>query len=333
MQLPSDFREALTAARTLAVRGQWEALRVRIAGEAEALAASTELVLLLAEAELRLGNPHSVRRLLRDLEPRLTLDANGAALRRSMNLLGAALFELGELEEAEALFGRALELANADGDALLVARATNGLGAIANIRGRHEQALVLYLLAIPACQRVGSAIGLAESFHNMAITFRDVQQLEEADEYELRAIEYAREAGSAKLLAMARVGRAELCLLRGDARLANAGASIAAAEYAAIPDPIGEADALRLVGASHAALGEWADALHALERAVTLARQHGSALVEAEALSARARLHASAGSPERARVDAADALAIYERLGAAAECEGVERMLGELDES
>jgi tetratricopeptide (TPR) repeat protein len=245
--------------------------------------------------------------------------ADGAALRRAANLLGAAHFELGELDAARAAFERAVELASGDGDDFLVARATNSLGAIANIRGEHGRALSLYQLAIPMHQRIGSAIGLAESWHNMAITYRDVRNLGEADECERRAMEYAREAGSARLAAMAQAGRAELSLLRGDPELAHAGARRAASEYAAVPDPIGEADALRLAGAARLASGAVAEAVEALDRAVALARTHESALVEAEALRARAEARAAAGERAGAISDAEGAVALFERLGATEE--------------
>jgi tetratricopeptide (TPR) repeat protein len=159
----------------------------------------------------------------------------------------------------------------------------------------------------------------------MAITFRDVRQLDQADEYERRAIEFARAAGSQRLLAMARVGRAELSLLRGDARVAEAAARVALAEYGAIPDPAGEADALRLIGAACATLGAPVQALAALNDAVELAAEHGSALVEAEARRTRAEILEAAGKRPEARADAAAAIAIFDRLGAASEREMLER--------
>lgn len=48
-----------------------------------------------------------------------------------------------------------------------------------------------------------------EALHDMAISFRDLGQLEEAERHKRRAIEFAHQAGSAQVLAMARVGRAE----------------------------------------------------------------------------------------------------------------------------
>lgn len=268
-----------------------------------------------AEQELRQG---LLRPALQRLDAALPSLERGdpAVYRRAVNMLGAAHFELGELEEASRAFARALELANIAGDPLIIGRATNNLGMIANIGGRREEALTRYQLAIPAYQRVGSSAGLAETCHNLAITYRDLEQFEAADRYERRAIQYAREAGNARLIAMAEVGRAELSLLRGEAAVAEAGGQRGAARYAAIPDYLGEADALRITGAARTRLGALGRAREALDRAVCLAAEHGSALIEAESREARARLAAVTREWDAVRTDAEAALALFAQLGA-----------------
>jgi len=48
--------------------------------------------------------------------------------------------------------------------------------------------MALYNLAVSAHQRLGNRRGLAECYHNMAITYRDLGRLEEADELEQRSV-------------------------------------------------------------------------------------------------------------------------------------------------
>jgi tetratricopeptide (TPR) repeat protein len=305
-------------ARSHAARGDWGAVRSLLAG-ATLAGYEPELVLLGAEAELRLGAPRTAAERLRDAFAVIARSGDGASLRRACNLLGAAAFELGDLTESHAAFSRALELANADGDHLLVARATNNLGAIANLRGDRSAALAHFHLAIPAYQQLGHAVGLAECCHNIAIAYRDDRRIEEADEYERRAIEYARESGSQMVGAMARAGRAELSLLRGDPRMAELGALMAASEYRRLADPIGEADALRLAGEARTAFGAFDRALVALDQAVALASAHGAALIRAEALRARAEAAFGHGDRIVAVADARAARDAFEQLGAADE--------------
>jgi len=190
------------------------------------------------------------------------------------------------------------------------------MGAIANIRGRREEALSMYQLAIPAYQRLGNAAGLAQSLHNMALSFRHLGRLEQASDYEQRAMQYATECANGPLVALAWRGRAELSLLSGDARLAEVGAERAAAQFARVPDPIREADALRVVGAARLTLGRLADARSVLERALRLAREHGSRLVEGETLRVLAECFVRLGDREGARRELATAIGIFEVLGA-----------------
>jgi tetratricopeptide (TPR) repeat protein len=217
-----------------------------------------------------------------------------------------------------------LSEANAHRDDLTTGRATNNLGTVANLRGRHEAALALYRLAVPAYQRAGHTTGLGETHHNIAITLRDLHRYDEADRHERRAIEYAREAGNLRLQAMARAGRAELCLLRGEPVLAIAGARLAAEDYGTVPDPVGEADALRLIGVAQTTLGEAGPARQALGRALQLAERHGSSLIRAEALRARAALFRSLGNVRDAETDVRKALEIFDQLGAQVERQALE---------
>ena len=317
----------LTSARAHAATGEWDVVRRLLRSEVSAAREHPELVTLRGEAELRTGNPREARSWLSEMLPLVEKSGDRAALRRAVNQIGVAEVELGALDDAERTLAWALELGRRDDDDLLVARATNNLGAIANIRGHRGEALALYQLAIPAYQRLGHLIGLAESFHNMAISFRDLGRLDGADECERRAIDFAREAGGGPLLALAHLGRAELALRTGDAGLAEAAARRAAEQFAALPDQIREADALRVAGAAAAAQGKSDAAAEALERSLTLARAFGSPLIEAEVLYARATLKRGTGDSAGALADARAAAAIYERLGATVARQAVEEWL------
>ena len=277
-----------------------------------------------AESLLRSGDACEARALIVSALPAIERSGDRALLRQSVNLLGAASFELGDLTDAEAAFHRVLDLARRDGDDLLVARATNNLGAIANVRGQRDEALAMYALAVAAYQRLGQSRGLAHAYHNMAITFRDVGLLDRADEHERRAIEFAREADTPHVIALARIGRAEISLLRGDARLAEATALLVAREFADHPDRIEEANALRVAGTARLALGRMDGAHRFLSHALTLARKHGAALTEAETLRALAQLHARNGDVFEARELAGLAIGLFDRLGARADRDALE---------
>ena len=296
--------------------GDWIAVRDLLEAHPDAVALSGELTALYGEVLLRTGRSQAAREWLTQGLLRLERRGERVSLRRVMNLLGVSLFELGQLEEAAAILEQVAELAWSNGDDLLVAKARNNLGTIANVRGQRDKALTLYQLAVPVYQRLGSPSGLAECYHNMAITYRDSSALEQADECERRAIEFAHQAGSRRLTALARLGRAEISLRRGEVSLAEVGASHAASAFREAADPVGEGDALRLIGVARTLQGKLDLARSALETALSLTREHGAALNEAETLRALAEWAAAEGNHDVARVHASGAVMLLERLGA-----------------
>ena len=306
----------LQRARRHVTAGEWGDALMILREQADAARTHPELATMRADAELRTGHPREARQWLASALPLIERSGDRAALRKAVNQLGVAEIELGALDAAELVLGRALELARADNDDLLMAHATNNMGAIANIRGRRDEALTLYQLAIPAYQRLGNVAGLAQSLHNMAISFRHLGQRERANDYEQRAIVYATECANGPLLALAWLERAELSLEAGDAALAEVGAQRAAAEFAKVPDPIREADALRVVGAARLTIPRVADAQAVLERALVLARAHGSRLVEGETLRVLAACFVALGDRGAAERELATAIGIFDSLGA-----------------
>jgi tetratricopeptide (TPR) repeat protein len=320
MDLSARLAPLLQRVRQHASSGEWADALLILREEDDALRDHPELATLRADAELRTGHPREARQWLASTLPQLERSGDRAALRKAMNQLGVAEIELGELDEAERVFGRALELARDDGDALLTAHATNNMGTIANIRGRPGEALTLYQLAIPAYQRLGNVAGLAQSLHNMAISFRHLDQLDRAGEYAQRAVAYATECSNGPLIALTWLERAELALRIGDPALAEVGAQRAAAQFAKIPDPIREADAYRVIGAARVRLGSLADAQKVLEQALAIAREHGSRLVQGETWRALAECLAARDDRPAAREALSTAVTIFTELGADEQC-------------
>jgi len=277
---------------------------------------------LVAEAMLRTARPRDAEEWLRRLLPGMEQD-DAYEWRRGVNMRGVALFEMGELDEAEKVFDRVMELGHAVNDPLLVARATNNLGQIANVRGRRREALDLYRLAVPAYQQLGDIQGLAGTYHNMAISYLCLDQLTQADECELQAIEFAREVSAIRLAALARIGRADVALRRGEAEIAYVTALRVAIECHSLADPAGAADGLRIVGLACIERGELDDAAVALTHAWTLAERCANPVLSADALRAYAKLAVARGSIGGARRHANAALGLYKRAGAVADYEAL----------
>jgi tetratricopeptide (TPR) repeat protein len=306
-------------ARVAARAGQWPEV-LDLLGTRREPPPEPERVMLVAEAMLRTARPRDAESWLRDSMPIMERnDDDGASWRRAINMRGVALFELGELDEAEATFQRVQELGHSEDDPLLVARATNNLGQIANVRGKHTEALALYQLAIAAYQQLGNVQGLAGAYHNMAISYMNLNQLTKADECELQAIEFARTTSDLRLAALARIGRADVALKRGDSEIAYVTALRVAIECHSLADPAGAADGLRVVGMACIARGELDDAAVALTHAWNLAERSANPILSADALRAYAHLAIARGSVRGARKHASAALDLYAKAGALAE--------------
>ena len=326
--MPRVSDSLLAAARERAAAGAWREVVSLLSSHVTDQDGLTEEAVLYCEAILYLGEERRTLEFLRGIVPQRAVDADRRLYRRAVNMMGVASFAIGELEQAAAALQEALDMATQDEDHLLLAQATNNLGAIANLQGRHEDALWHYRLAIPTLQRIGQRSRLANVHHNIGITLRDTGALDEADEHELKAMEYATESGGLRLAAMGRAGRAEIALRRGDAAFAESTARLASEELESLGDPLNEADAHRVVGTACAAQHRNEEALAAFARALEIARAHGYTLNEAETLRDRVDVLMRTGARERAREDAGLAIGLFERLGAVSEVEGLRARLG-----
>ena len=315
MRHPS-LDDVLAEARAAGSAGRWPDAHARLSAHADELGREPAFALASAEAALRTGRPSEAQRWATTAAESPARFLSTTARAQAANFAGAAALALGDLEAAERHFSTALELAHAASYDLGVARALNNLAIVADIRGRRDDALSRYESAIPVYQRLGNQSGLAGAFHNMALSLRHLRRLEQADECEQRAAEHAREAGEPHLVEVARVGRAEISLLRGDAHLADAAARRAAMAFGTMRQRAYEADAWRVVSVARRRRDDARDALAFAERAVELARSAQDQLIVAECLLERAHVRVALGDREPARLDATHAVELFVALGA-----------------
>src|SRR5690242_13867136 len=115
MEFTSKLDPLLQRVRRHASAGEWADALLILRTEDEELRDHPELAPLRADAELRTGHPREARQWLATTLPRIERTGDRAAIRKAVNQLGVAEIELGALDDAERLFGRALELARDDG--------------------------------------------------------------------------------------------------------------------------------------------------------------------------------------------------------------------------
>lgn len=272
------------------------------------LLAEPELGYLLAYAWRRVGRTGPALALARALADPCRRRGRDRLWRRRLNLEGMLRFDLGQLDRARLRWAELARAASDAGDDGLAATANNNLGIIATLEGRQDEALGCYGRALAAYQRLGDRRGLAETHQNLAITYRELGFVREAESHFSDASAHADDAED--IIGRVEQERAVTLILAGDTRLASALARWALSRFQAIQDRAAAADALRVLGLVALRSGDIAEARARLDRALAEARATGAALTEAETLEALAALELRHGHPDSAaaRRDAAERL-------------------------
>jgi tetratricopeptide (TPR) repeat protein len=315
-------------ARSLAQSRRWAEL-ARLADECtpDEIMGAAELEYLLADALRRTGRTDEALTLAGRAETGAGRLADRRLVLRAINLLGMLAYESGRVAEAEARFDRLLERASEWGDDEFVARASNNLGVLANVRGERELALTFYQRALAAYYRLGHSRGLAQTHYNIGISYRDLGFLEDAERHYTGAIRYAGMADSDDVIALAETERALLRVAEGDGPLAESLALRALRRLQRMGDPVGGANAVRVLALAAEARSDSDTAMSRLDQALTITLQHPDLLLSAEIQRDRARLLAAAGDAVAATAALREALDAFTALGASAEAAATRDLL------
>src|SRR5205814_1280475 len=127
--------------------------------------------------------------------------------------------------EASYFFTRAQEEAMQDNDMATVGRCANNLGVIANMQGDYARAVGAYTRAIAAYEQARYHRGIAESRHNLGITYRQQGRLDRpllvaTAQRDLASVLY-RTGDRTAAMAMARAARATFDRLGAKAEAAK----------------------------------------------------------------------------------------------------------------
>ena len=250
-------------------------------------------------------------------------DADGRM--RALNLLGAVAFESGALDRAREHFDAALGLARSLGDVLLTARATNNLASVASLRGDSLEALSLYRAALLGYQRLGNRRGAGETCHNLALVFREIGALADAEDAGEQALRHAEVSADSQLLALAVLGRAELDMVRGDLDMARRGIERGRVLMQGAEDEVGALEVVRLDALLAHREGRDHDAAAIAGSGADRALALGSRLLEAELAALASLAHRRMGRHELAALRRDQAVAGFRQLGASGLVERHER--------
>lgn len=248
---------------------------------------------------------------------------------RALNVSGAIALERGGIDQATRFFARALEEAMQDDDMATVGRCANNIGIIANLQGDFARAVGAYTRAIAAYQQVRHDRGIAESRHNLGITYREQGQLDDALQAADAAVQEAERLGDRQLKGQALAGRAEIQIARGEPELAIREADRALAMHRQLQDAVRETEDLRILAVALGQVGKTDEAKDLLREVIDRALRHERPLLAATAQRDLAQLLACEGEVAAAKTMAQVARATFDHLGAKVEMGKLDTLLGE----
>src|SRR5438552_2917746 len=248
---------------------------------------------------------------------------------RGLNVCGAIALERGGISEATSFFTRAQDEAMQDNDMATLGRCANNLGIIANMQGDYGRAVGAYTRAIAAYQKARNDRGIAETQHNLGITYREQGRLDDAMHATDTAMRAAERLGDRRLKAQALAVRAESQVARGDPELAIREAQRAVVIHRDLKDAVRETEDLRILAVALGAAGRKREAEAMFREVIARAAKHERTLLVAIAQRDLASLLAREGKIAAAREVAETARATLERLGAKAEAEKLDALLEE----
>ncbi len=246
---------------------------------------------------------------------------------RGLNVCGAIALERGGISEATSFFTRAQEESMQDNDMATLGRCANNLGIIANMQGDYGRAVGAYTRAIAAYQKARNERGIAETQHNLGITYREQGRLDDAMHATDTAMREAERLGDRRLKAQALAGRAEIQVARGDPELAIREAQRAVVIHRDLKDAVRETEDLRILAVALGAAGRKPEAEAMFREVIARAAKHERPLLVAIAQRDLANLLAREGNIAAARELAETARATLEGLGAKAEAEKLDALL------
>jgi tetratricopeptide (TPR) repeat protein len=310
----------IAKARALAAAGHHAAVVEFLGGRDQSeLEITPTLALLYGIAHARLGrHDQGLQWIDRALASARQRGEHGVE-RHALNARGAIALVSGNLTEAADFCTQALMAASRDGDHATTGRASNNLGIISHLRGRHAEAISSWEIAAAAFHRAGSQAGVAECQHNLANAYREQNALDKALAVADQAVTSAESAHEETLYAATLRGRAEVRVARSEPELARRDLDRVRVIRSQMPDPVAEAEDLRVIALALIAENNLPRAEKSLREVIGRAELHARLLLQAEATRDLAMVLRRTGRASEAQAAAQSAKGIFSRIGAEGE--------------
>src|SRR5438477_5702767 len=306
-------------ARALAAAGQHAAVVEFLGSREQSELEDPTLALLYGIAQARLGRHEQGLQWIDRALNRARQSREHGVERHALNARGAIALVSGNLTEAADFCTQALMAASRDGDHATTGRASNNLGIISHLRGRHAEAISSWEIAAAAHHRAGMQGGVADCLHNLANAYREQNAFDKALATADQAVAAAEATGDEALYAMTLRGRAEIRAVRSEPELARRDLDRIRVIRGELPDPVAEAEDLRIQALVLAAENHLPRAEKALREVIGRAELHERLLLQGEATRDLALVLQRTDRAGEAQAAAQAAKGIFARIGAESE--------------
>src|SRR5712691_3531242 len=309
----------IAKARALAAAGHHTAVVEFLGARDQSELADPTLALLYGIAQARLGRHDQGLQWIDQALAAARQRREHGVERHALNARGAIALVSGNLTEAADFCTQALMAASRDGDHATTGRASNNLGIISHLRGRHAEAISSWEIAAAAFHRAGLQSGEADCQHNLANAYREQGALDKALSIADQAISAAEASHDETRFAMTLRGRAEIRAIRSEPELARRDLDRIRVIRSQMPDPVAEAEDLRIQALVLVAENQVARAEKALREVIGRAELHGRLLLQGEATRDLAVLLRTTNRMSDAQAAAQSAKGIFVEMGAESE--------------
>src|SRR3989441_2443764 len=306
----------LAKARALAAAGHHAAVVEFLGARDQTELADPTLALLYGIAQARLGRHDQGLQWIDQALAAARQRREHGVERHALNARGAIALVSGNLTEAADFCTQALMAASRDGDHATTGRASNNLGIISHLRGRHAEAIASWEIAAAAFHRAGLQSGVAECQHNLANAYREQAAYDKALATADQAVSAAEAAHDETLFAATVRGRAEIRAARSEPELASRDLDRVRVIRSQLPDPVAEAEDLRILALVLAVENHLPRAEKALREVIGRAELHARLLLQGEATRDLALLLHRTDRTGEAQAAAQSAKGIFARMGA-----------------
>ena len=237
---------------------------------------------------------------------------NKGLLGHFLHSIGDHLFTSGNYAAAIEKLNEAAAIFEEIGDRESLARVWTSLGRLYRVHGAFDDAIASFKKGLSIQQELGDKQGVIQSLNALAISYEYSGRLQESTDCYERALGMARETGSSRIIALiaGNVGHA-YCKTRK-----NYGRGIELVEESLRLDP-----SASFVGQRYSVLsmclansGDYAKAMEAAQKAVSVSREGGSAEYLGDAFETRAYVHWKLNQLPEALADAEEAIGLEEKI-------------------